>query len=287
MILARLSFLLLQVLQRQLPRPVSLDSLPAPKAPGDFAQMSYREKAEAQLQQELSTLLKHDNAAYPIKDREKESKKDKKASKAAAAAAAAVVPLEDYNLEELQGAELLLEEEMLFVKGAMGHKEVEQQEYVEAFETVYRDMIWLPGSGKYGRSVNATPGERLESVRVEHEQTRAEMVRQARKAQKLEQKANIVIQGLQQRDEKLQQQLGELVEQVQNAGVELACFKALREGEQRAGPERLERVRELLGSQQEREKELQLLFKSLTRERNDLREAVVAAAAAVAAGGAQ
>jgi pre-mRNA-splicing factor CDC5/CEF1 len=217
---------------------VSLELLPPPKQPAEVAAMSLRERAEYELGQELAALLTHDTAAYPIAKDEaggKEGgKKGKKGSSAAAAAAAAeaagmapVAPLEQYSLEEMQGAALLLEEEVLVVKQAMGHADTPLTEYAESFDLVSRDMVWLPGQKRYGRAVTATPAERIEAVRVEHEAVRGEMVRRAKRAAKIEQKVNILVTGLQQRAGKLQGQLGEAWEALGNTEVELECFKAL------------------------------------------------------------
>ncbi len=64
-----------QVLQRGLPRPVSLDHAPEPRTVGeDASKLSLREAAEALLFSEMRALLQHDAAKYPLR----ESKKDKK-----------------------------------------------------------------------------------------------------------------------------------------------------------------------------------------------------------------
>ena len=62
----------LQVLQRGLPRPVSLTYGPEVKAGADSHSM--KEAAELLLFREMLSLLEHDAAKYPIK----ESKKDKR-----------------------------------------------------------------------------------------------------------------------------------------------------------------------------------------------------------------
>lgn len=222
-----------QVLQRHLPRPVSLELLPPPKQPAEVAAMSLRERAEYELGQELTALLTHDAAAYPIVREDAGGKEGgKKGSKKGSAAAEAAVmapaiPLEQFSLDEMQGAALLLEEEVLVVKRAMGHADTPLTEYSEAFEVVNRDMVWLPGQKRYGRAVTATPAERIESVRAEHEAVFSEMKQRARRAAKIEQKVNILVTGLQQRAGKLQGQLGEAWEALGNTQVELECFKAL------------------------------------------------------------
>lgn len=56
-----------QVLQRDLPRPKTLDSLPTVRSQEALQQMSLKESAEALLQNEMLLLLQHDAAKYPIK----------------------------------------------------------------------------------------------------------------------------------------------------------------------------------------------------------------------------
>lgn len=56
-----------QVLQRGLPRPKTLDSLPAVRSEKALQGMSLKESAEALLQNEMLLLLQHDAAKYPIK----------------------------------------------------------------------------------------------------------------------------------------------------------------------------------------------------------------------------
>lgn len=54
-----------QVLQRNLPRPLSLDLVSEHSKDG--ANASLRERAEQLLIQEMLTLLRHDAATYPLK----------------------------------------------------------------------------------------------------------------------------------------------------------------------------------------------------------------------------
>ena len=56
-----------QVLQRGLPRPRTLDSLPAVRPEASLQSLALKEAAEALLQNELVLLLQHDAAKYPIK----------------------------------------------------------------------------------------------------------------------------------------------------------------------------------------------------------------------------
>ena len=60
---------------------------------------------------------------------------------------------------------------------------------------------------------------------AEFEGARSEMEREAKRAAKVEHKCNILLGGLQQRDDKFQQQLGELHTQLLHQAQELTCFQ--------------------------------------------------------------
>ena len=57
----------LQVLQRGLPRPKTMDSLPAVRPEASLEGLGLKEAAEALLQNELVLLLQHDAAKHPNK----------------------------------------------------------------------------------------------------------------------------------------------------------------------------------------------------------------------------
>lgn len=149
--------LTLQTLQRGLPRPLSIDKLPPPKAPVELEAMSLRERAEAELNNELAALVQHDNEAYPLSSSaadggaagggsssSKKRKKGKAAAEEASAGPAQVPrgpPLVQYSLAELAAARELLQAEAGVVKAAMGHGECEAEEYFEAWVNLADDFV--------------------------------------------------------------------------------------------------------------------------------------------------
>lgn len=62
------------MLQRGLPRPLSLEHGPQTRSAEEAGQLSQREAAEALLFTEMKALMQHDAAKYPVK----ENKKDRK-----------------------------------------------------------------------------------------------------------------------------------------------------------------------------------------------------------------
>eukprot|EP00879_Flechtneria_rotunda_P009300 GHRR01009737.1.p1 GENE.GHRR01009737.1~~GHRR01009737.1.p1 ORF type:complete len:737 (+),score=290.38 GHRR01009737.1:223-2433(+) len=149
-----------QTLQRGLPRPVTIEKLPQPKAPAELTALSLRERAEAELYAELAALIEHDNNTYPIKAADTSStgssrKKGKKGRKAQDAAADAnddieeqqrpIVPagppLMQYSLEELTAARAMLAAEVEVVRQAMGHGDVSQEEYLDVWRSTVDDFV--------------------------------------------------------------------------------------------------------------------------------------------------
>ena len=152
-----------RALQRQLPRPVSIDLVrPVPKSASEKEKMSVRERAEDLLAKEIVAMLEHDNAKYPIPTGKE--KLDKKAAKSSAKTA--VPPLPSFNDEELKAAAELLNGEVAFVIKAMDHAGMPQDTYLETLEAVQKDYIWVPSKGRYDRAASATNTERIESVKV-------------------------------------------------------------------------------------------------------------------------
>ncbi len=265
-------------LRRKLPRPVSLEQLPATRPLNELRALPYAARAEDALAGELLALLQHDAAKYPIG---KPSQKKKGARKGDTGAVGVEgPPLAQYEVLELAAAAQLVAAEAATVKTAMGHDGVDASEYNDAWSAVNADVVWLPSKGVYGRAASATNSERLDSARADFEGVRAEMEREAQRAAKLEKKVGLVCGGLSARDAKLREQLAELAESAGTAGVELACFRALAEAERRSAPERMEALMAAVDRQREREGELQQRYKLLSRERDDLREALIAAVTA-------
>ncbi|EFJ42818.1 hypothetical protein VOLCADRAFT_107065 [Volvox carteri f. nagariensis] len=263
-----------KAVQRQLPRPLSVDSLPGPKvaASAGVAAGGLRERAEELVAAEMAALLTHDANKYPVKDSRADTKK--KSTGPASRPAGPSGPLEEFDLQELKAADELVQREVAFLRKAWDHTALPPSDYLDVWLAVHRDLIYLPSRQRYERAASATNVDRIESIKCEFEFVRGDMEREARKAAKLEAKLGLLLTGLQRRHGELSGRIGELWGQVRDAAQELACFKALHERELHAAPERLEALGELLSAAQRREVELQERYKALTRRMEDLTEAL-------------
>jgi len=146
-----------QTLQRGLPRPMSIDKLPQPKAPTELEAMSLRERAEAELYNELAALVQHDNTAHPLSSSTAaagaaggSSKKRKKGRHGEEGAEQQQQqqqlvpkgpPLVQYSLAEMDAVREMLGAEVEVVRAAMGHSGAGEVEYLEAWRAVVDDFV--------------------------------------------------------------------------------------------------------------------------------------------------
>ncbi len=210
---------------------------------------------------------------------ERTSKKDKKRKQPEPAHNSALVnSWHVYEEAELLEAQQLIAEETGIVQEAMGHSDITQEEYKDAWSTAVKDFIYLPMQHKYGRAASATNTDRLDSVRGEYHTALELMKKEAERAAKLESKVAVVTGGLVNRELKLNEQVVELTEKVQAAANENVNFQVLSAREQRAGPARCTAAQTLVQEQQEREQKLQQKYKELLDKRDALQNIKISAA---------
>jgi hypothetical protein len=210
---------------------------------------------------------------------ERTSKKDKKRKQPEPAHNSALVnSWRVYEEAELLEAQELIAEETAIVQEAMGHSDITQEEYRDAWSTAVKDFIYLPMQHKYGRAASATNTDRLDSVRGEYHIALELMKKEEERAAKLESKVAVVTGGLVNREIKLNEQVVELTEKVQAAANENVNFQILSAREQRAGPARCTAAQKLVQEQQEREQKLQQKYKELLDKRDALQNNKISAA---------
>ena len=179
---------------------------------------------------------------------------------------------------ELMDAHQLIEDETAYVQNAMGHADISQEEFREAWSTTVKDFIYLPMQHKYGRAASATNTDRLDSVRGEYHNAFGLMQKEAERAAKLEKKVSTVTGGLLNREIKLNQQIAEFTEKVQSVANDVLSFQTLSAREQHAGPARRAAAHDLVKMQLDREQKLQLKYKNLL-DRKDVLQSIKTTAA--------
>ncbi|XP_043692881.1 cell division cycle 5-like protein, partial [Telopea speciosissima] len=264
-----------KVLQRELPRPptASLELIRkslvrADEDKNSFVPPTSIEQADEMIRKHLLNLLEHDNAKYPLE--EKVGKEKKKGVKRASSGTSAVsVPeIEDFEEDELKEADSLIEEEVQFLRVAMGHENESFDEFVEAHKTCLKDLMYFPTRNAYGLSSVAGNMEKLAAMQNEFENVKKRMDDEAKKAQRLEQKIKLLTHGHQTLAGKFWSQIEATYKQMDTASTELECFQALQKQEQLAAANRINSLLEEVKKQQELEKTLQQRYGNLIAERN-------------------
>ncbi|KAI3819018.1 hypothetical protein L1987_12840 [Smallanthus sonchifolius] len=248
-----------KVLQRELPRPPagSLDLIKKSLIRGDedkssFVPPTLIEQADEMIRKELLSLLEHDNAKYPLDDKEK-----KKGNKRASGKSVSVPVIEEFDEDELKEADEMIKEEANFVRVAMGHEGEDIDEFVEAHKTCLNDVMYFPTRNSYGLSSVAGNTEKLAAYQEEFDIVKKKMDDDTRKAQRLEKKIKLLTDGYQMRAGNIWSQVEATFKQMDTAGTEYECFQALQRQEKLAASNRINSIWEDVQKQKELEKTLQ------------------------------
>ncbi|PIM97474.1 mRNA splicing protein CDC5 (Myb superfamily) [Handroanthus impetiginosus] len=261
-----------KVLQRELPRPPpsSLDLIRnslmrADEDKSSFVPPTLVEQADELIRKELLSLLEHDNVKYPLD--EKATKEKKKSGKRSANGKSVPVPsIDDFEENELKEADELIKNEIQFLCVAMGHEDESLDGYVEAHKTCLNDIMYFPTRDGYGLSSVANNMEKLAALQNEFENVKKKMDDETKKAQKHEQKIKVLTNGYQMRAGKLWMQIEATFKQMDTAGTELECFRALQKQEQLSGKYRISNLWEEVQKQKNLERILQNRYGDLLAE---------------------
>lgn len=254
-----------KVLQRELPRPpaASIDLIRhslmrADEDKSSFVPPTAIEQADEIIRKELLNLLEHDNAKYPLNDKEK-----KKGVKRTTNGVPAV---EEFEEDELKEADSFIKEETQYLRVAMGHEDESLDEFIEAHRTCLSDLMYFPTRNAYGLSSVAGTVEKLAALQNEFENVKRKMDDDNRKAQRLEKKIDVLTHGYKMRADKLKTQIELTFKQMNTSGTELDCFLALQRQEKLAASFRIKGLWEEVEKQKELEKTLQKRYGDLVVE---------------------
>ncbi|XP_047980696.1 cell division cycle 5-like protein [Salvia hispanica] len=250
-----------KVLQRELPRPpvVSLDLIRntlmrADEDKSSVVPLTLVEQADELIRKELLSLLEHDNIKYPLD--EKATKEKKKGKRAAKENSVDVPTIDEFEEDELKEADKLIEDEVQYLRVAMGHENESFESYVEAHKACLDDMMYFPTRDGFGLASVATHAEKLSSLQNEFEHVK-KMEDETKKAQRHEQKIKVLTNSYQMRCNKLWAQVETTFKQMDAAGIELECFQALSKQETLAATYRISNLREEVQKQKDLERTLQ------------------------------
>lgn len=259
-----------KVLQRSLPRPpaASIEILRQTLIKGGesrsrstFVPPTSLEQADELINEELLRLLEHDNAKYPLD--EKTQKDKKKGSKRQANGTPSVPEIEDFDEDELKEANSMLEEEVQYLRVAMGHESESLEDFVKAHDACQEDLMFFPNNNSYGLASVAGNSDKIAALQYEFEIVKKRMDDEAKKASRLEQKIKLLTQGYQVRAGKLWSQVQDTFKQMDTSATELECFQELQKQEQMAASYRIRNLTEEVNKQKALERTLQSRYGDL------------------------
>eukprot|EP00210_Caulerpa_lentillifera_P006768 g6467.t1 len=239
-------------IQRGLPRPLISNWHPPNQAKKQ--NMSLLDQAEIVLTQEVFDLLHRDSITDPI---DKKSKKRKKKGTSAPV-------LDEFSESELNEAAKLLEKEAEFLQSKMDMTPEEWDElHAKAWTEGNDQFIWIPSQSCFGREASASVGDKLQSVKERFQTVRTEMEKEAKRAQKLEEKVKRVCSGHWTRQATLQSTLNSTWFSLQQEEIDLKSYRNLQASEESYAKIRLQELKEMVTQQRDLEKQLQLEYKRL------------------------
>ncbi|CAN6342913.1 unnamed protein product [Urochloa humidicola] len=253
-----------KVLQRSLPRPPitsveiirqSLIRSGESRSRRTFMPPTSLEQADELINKELLRLLEHDNAKYPLD--EKTQKEKKKGSKRQQNGGSLVPEIDDFDEDELKESGSMVEEEIQYLRVAMGHENESFEDFVKAHDACQEDLIFFPTNSSYGLASVAGNADKISALQNEFEIVKKRMDDEAKKASRLEQKIKLLAQGYQVRAGKLWSQVQDTFKQMDTASTELGCFQELQKQEHLAASYRILNLTEEVNKQKALEQTLQ------------------------------
>lgn len=225
-----------QVMQRDLPRPVSVNLSVLWRTAQEI-----EDPIEKAIARESAMLMAYDAAKYPL-----------------SAAKVEKVP----RLEQIEDAALAEARRQILVEA----KDKLKPEDVEAVWAKSNSNSLLLGLGCY----DDTEQEELEAMREAFDEIQDTMIASAEKGAKLEKKLNLHLGGYKQRSEMLRKKIGDSAIELEKAINALNSFKILATSEEMAVNNRLAKLREEVGFISKREREAQEMYRRNKEELNAL-----------------
>ena len=198
--------------------------------------VSLIEQADLSIRQEMVALLENDAAKYPvIEEGAVKDKKKGSVNNAVSGKPQVDAPLlddfEDEDLNQVRGilvlshsffgafvhvlrmrcfsqkwwanrlrwfqAALVIEDEVSYLKRAMGHEDAAPEDFAEARDGCVDDLVYFPTRENFGLVSVASTNDRLSALQYEFEIVKKHMEAETRKAVKLEHKLKVLTHGYQ------------------------------------------------------------------------------------------
>eukprot|EP01027_Heterolobosea_sp_BB2_P010039 GEZU01014776.1.p1 GENE.GEZU01014776.1~~GEZU01014776.1.p1 ORF type:complete len:798 (-),score=239.01 GEZU01014776.1:108-2501(-) len=261
-----------QPVQRDLPRPIAVDRNTVgamDRTEIDTLEQCSEKQADELIKAEMLDMIQLDAVAYPYTlqyplDRNAAVKRSKRKP-----------TLEEFSDQQLQGARDLVAAELANIE-----KPNSYDEFAACWEEMHKEVMYLPSENKYIRYSSAQRAQKIDNLQYNHKIAREHMAHETKKVTKLENKLNILTGGYKKRSHDLRQALDDLHMQIDQARIELHCFKAMQAHENNnAIPLRIGVLQADVQEQKRKEKILQDRYVSLTNQIEQMTKLLASSAA--------
>ncbi len=238
-----------KVLKQGLPRPLAAN---AAYVYGANQGEGERERTEAMVAREMLAIVAHEAQLYPQQQQRAGQAKMSSSS------------YETYGEDELEEARNLLQAELAATPG-----QIPRSVPIDLLEKYSAQYIFVPESKSFVEVATAIPEQKLTALQGMLQSVQAQIKKETSRATKTEKRLNVYNGGYQAKAAQLRKQIVDLYMELDKAQVELHCFDALRQAEERAVPSRLQEMARLLEDQTQREALLQSRYASLLAAREE------------------
>jgi len=176
-----------------------------------------------------------------------------------------------FTESELKSAKKLLDAEVAELSKSIGSFSL--KDYASTWDRCNDDLIYLPHVKKFTLlSLTKSESDRLRALQFQFESVRADLEKQGKKSKAIVNPLQVYLGGYQKVASEKEKAIHELHKQISEARVELDVFKALRENELKAIPQRIEALKKEVENQRSVESASQVRFANLVRRKNELLE---------------
>lgn len=244
------------VIQRNLPRPLSI---PKYKAPSVGPSQDPLALAEELVRAEVEAILIHDHELFPV---------------SANLPPAIFADWDTFTDDEVkQAAELISAEPRENEKGeSVDPKQIDRASLDESWEEAFNDILYVPTLKKFIRASRSQKPHVVSGYQAKFEGLLNQMKREAGKAAKLEKKLAVYNGGYMSRSDTLLAQIAQGYNQLEQSVTEANCFRALREIEITAISSRIEKLTNEAEEQVQRETRLQTRYANAMAEKENLQQ---------------
>eukprot|EP01137_Pigoraptor_chileana_P023731 Opistho-2@90527 len=254
-----------QAVQMNLPRPMDV---PASLTKASDAAQTGNALALADdlIKAEMPLMLQHDLSRYPVPGAPPQPK---------------VASIEDdFADEELEAARAMIAEEAAAMRGRAreeGHPiddkgEIDSGLFWQTWRECLEEITYIPSQQRYGRTPLVDKKDRLDALEAELNSNRGHMRREEKRAKNMETKMDVLTKGYQNVAVSTIKQINELAERIAEMARTRKGFELLHTNEKGAILRRVETLSEDVAQQQRRETHLQLAYKNLITERENVIE---------------